>query len=324
MTRPSPALPAPDPAMPYMVEALDAAAASRQLRDAGHAAATVESVRLIRHKPGRRFLVEYAAVQGGLQARLIGKSRAKGLDRHSCELQTRLHAGPFRADAPDGISVPATAGLVPQWNMWLQHKVPGEPLTELLPTPLGPALATRAADAVLKLQRSAIQPRKAHDLSDEMRILHERLDRAAFARPDLAASISRVRDQCDRWAAALPATSAVPVHRDFYPDQLLIDGQHVYLLDLDLYAAADPHLDVANALAHITEWSLRRLGDADTLGQCESAMAERFLSQSPAATARALTIWKHISLARHVHISTLFPDRAPSTGRLIELLLSQS
>src|SRR4051812_2044564 len=114
-------VPATDPAMPYMAQALDANAASRHLTQAGYANATVEAARLIRHKPGRRFLVEYDVVQADGRFTLIGKSRAKGLDRHSYELQTALSAGIFGLESTDYISVPPTAGLVPAWNMWLQH-----------------------------------------------------------------------------------------------------------------------------------------------------------------------------------------------------------
>ena len=35
------------------------------------------------------------------------------------------------------------------------------------------------------------------------------------------------------------------IHRDFYPDQVLVDGARVYLLDLDLYSLGEPPLDVA-------------------------------------------------------------------------------
>jgi hypothetical protein len=322
MTTPASGLPEIDPAMPYMVEALQAAAASRQLREAGHAGAKVEAARLIRHKPGRRFMIEYDVVRDGLRFTLIGKSRAKGLDRHSYELQTALRAGAFGADATDGISIPATAGLVPRWNMWLQHKVEGPALTELLGTPAGLALSARAADAVHKLQRSGVNPRKVHGVPDELQILHERLCRVLDARPRLAPLISRVRDRCDRLAAALPMTWAAPAHRDFYPDHVLINRGRIYLIDFDLYAAADPHLDVGNFLAHVTEWSLRQLGDASALAECERTTAERFLSQAAGATRCALMTWKWLSLARHIYISTLFPDRAASTERLIELVLA--
>jgi hypothetical protein len=237
-------------------------------------------------------------------------------------LQTTLGAGAFGLESSDQISVPPTAGLVPAWNMWLQQKVDGRTLTGLLATPAGPALAARAADAVLKLQRGGLPPRKAHTIADELGILHEGLQRVAHARPELAPLILNVRDRCDRWAAALPPAPAFPAHRDFYPDQVLVHRERLYLIDLDLYASADPHLDIANFLAHITESSLRRPADANALAAAEHAMTQQFLSNSANATRHTLIIWKWLSLARQVYISTLFPERAASTESLIKMVLA--
>ena len=48
------------------------------------------------------------------------------------------------------------------------------------------------------------------------------------------------------------------------------DGR-LYLLDFDLYCLGDPALDAGNFIAHVTEQSLRELGDATALAPVEEA-----------------------------------------------------
>jgi Ser/Thr protein kinase RdoA (MazF antagonist) len=157
-----------------------------------------------------------------------------------------------------------------------------------------------------------------------MRILRERLAQVGGARPELHEPVGRILARCERWASALPKSDSVVTHRDFYPDQLIVDGNRICLLDLDLCCLAPCGLDLGNFCAHLTEWSLRASGDPTYLEGCESAAREQFLrAQSRAAsiTSETLQCWKRLSLARHVYISTLFADRQAFTERLIELTL---
>jgi aminoglycoside phosphotransferase (APT) family kinase protein len=117
----------------------------------------------------------------------------------------------------------------------------------------------------------------------------------------------------------MPAADPRGIHRDFHPGQVLIDGERLYLLDLDLYAAGDPALDVGNFLAHVTEFSLRTFGDPGRLAGCEETLKERFLASSPSVSARSIEIYKTLTLARHIYISTLFPERRAFTERITEL-----
>lgn len=313
-----------DPAMPFLPEALDVAVAGIRLRAATRGGLSVKAARLTRHKPGRRFMVEYDVELDGRSFTLIGKARAKGLDRRTCDLQRRLYESSFGPGSADGICVPAPAGVVPEWHMWLQHKVPGRPLTEMLFEPGAAALCARAADAVRKLHRCGIEPAKRHTVEDELRILCERLGEVARLQPELRDHVERIRGRCAQWAASVPSYRAAIVHRDFYPDQLIVAEDRVYLIDLDLHCLADPCLDVGNFCAHVTEFSLRSTDEAKRLEACASAARERFLrgaSGDHSAMEHAIGCWERLSLARHIYISTRFPDRQAFTGRLIELML---
>jgi thiamine kinase-like enzyme len=66
------------------------------------------------------------------------------------------------------------------------------------------------------------------------------------------------------------------IHRDFYPDQILVDRDRLWLVDLDLCCQGDPALDIGNFIAHITEQSLRQTGDPSAMEQ-EAALREAFI-----------------------------------------------
>src|SRR5439155_13834588 len=112
-----------DATMPFLADTLDLAQAQQNLRLCIDPSVRVEAARLVRHKPGRRFLVEYDVVRNGDRRETwIGKSRPPTVDRSTFDLQRALHASAFSEDSRDGICVPNPVGVVPSWHMWLQEK----------------------------------------------------------------------------------------------------------------------------------------------------------------------------------------------------------
>lgn len=316
--------------MPFMARALNPLEArwrlGRLLLPAGEENRLwLDGIRVVRHKPGRRCLVEYDVERprpGAAPERmtLIGKARAKGLDGRGYRTQASLYDAGFGSDSEDGISVPEPVGTVPEFRMWLQRKAPGVPATSLLARPDEAVLGQRLATAAHKLHRGGVPPlRRPHGVADELRILRERLPLVARTEPRWEERIQRVLGACERLASSIPKPSPKGIHRDFYPDQVLVDGERLYLLDLDLYCEGDPALDIGNFLGHLEEQSLRTLGDAAALTDCEEALEERFLELSGDVSSDTVRAYTTLTLARHVHISTLFEDRRRFTGALLEL-----
>lgn len=316
-----------DHAMPFLAAALDPAEARRKLDERlldGEARVSLNGVRLVRHKPGRRCLIEYDVelrLPGGHREEmtLLGKSRARGLDCKGYRIQRALREAGFD-ERHSQFCVPETFGVIPEFHMWLQRKVPGVPATGLLAEPDGAELARGIASLSDALHRAGITPlRSAHTVADELRILSERLPEVAREQPRLGPRLERLLVCCEHLDAQIPRPRTSGIHRDFYADQVLVDGERLYLLDLDLYCEGDPALDIGNFLAHITEYSLRELGDPATLVGREEAMEEEFLRLSDGSCGEAVRAYATLTLARHVHISTLFPERREFTGWLLKL-----
>lgn len=319
-----------DPAMPFLAQALNPADVHQQFRrqlsgfigEGGRL--DLLGIRVVRHKIGRRCLVEYnvALERRGEPPQvvaLIGKARARGLDKATYETVSALWRAGFGGDAQDGIGVPEPVGTVPKFQMWLHRKVPGVPATQLLATKDGADLAWRIAEAAHKLHAARIRPQKRHGMADELRILHERLPLLGQMRPEWAGRIERLLAACDRLGAALPRPRNTGIHRDFYADQVLAHADRIYLLDFDLYCEGDPALDIGNFLGHIQEQALRTLGDPRALAHVEEALEERFVELSGEQTRRAIQVYTTLTLVRHIHISTRFPDRQQITEALLEL-----
>lgn len=262
---------------------------------------------------------------------LIGKMRAGHSGKTGYRVLDALWEAGFTAVSPDGISVPEPIAYLVELRMWLQRKVPGQMATELIAGPGGEALVRRIAEAAHKLHAAGVPGKRTHGMVDEMRILHERLPAVAEAEPghtdtrSMAERICRLLVACDRLAAATPLPAPRWIHRDFYPDQVIVDGApgvpgaRLYLIDFDNYCEGDPGLDIGNFIGHITEQSLRTLGDPEALADREQAMEEQFVALAGEATRAAVRAYATLTLVRHIYLSTLFPERRALTDTLLEL-----
>ena len=318
-----------DAAMPMLAAALHPDTARRALAEVvAHWRGDVSSfelqaVRVIRHKAGRRALLEYdlsfASDRGDESVTLIGKARAKGLDLRTPATLTALRQAGFTAEDPRGVAVPETVGAVPQFRMWLQTKVPGVPLTGRLTGADSPALARRVAEAAHQLHAAGAPTERRHTVADELSILRQRYTVLTAERPAWRPRLERLMQACGVLAASLPARPATGIHRDFYPAQILVDGARLWLLDFDLYCAGDPALDLGNFLGHLTELALREHGGPSALRAVEEALEERFIELAGEQTRAAVRAYQTFTLARHVSLSTQYPERTAFTEALIEV-----
>jgi len=321
-----------DPAMHFLADALDPLTVQSRLqrlalnRPGLTEKVDLRAIRVTRHKPGRRCLIEYdliATLHGGVEKKItwVGKARARGLDRTTYDLVLSLWKNGFRDDSDDGVSVPEPIGVIPEFNMWLQHKVHGNRVTDLLPQPGGIELARQLADAIHKLHLAGrgISIRRRHTIADELRILHERLGIVSQEQPHLATRLSRILAACDELGQTLTTPTTTGIHRDFYADQVISSGSRLFLIDFDLYCEGDPALDVGNFIGHLTEQSVRTSGYPNTLADREWAMADRFVELAGQDAWYGVQVYVTLTLVRHIYLSTRFEDRKPFTECLIRL-----
>jgi aminoglycoside phosphotransferase (APT) family kinase protein len=317
---------------PFLAKALNPAHAEARLREyllrtpgVENVQLSLRAIRVMRHKPQRRCLIEYdvetkSADAGPEFITLIGKARMRGTDisTYSC-VQSLWYSG-FDANAPDGIMIPEPLGLIPEYRMWLQRKVPGRAAIELLAGPDGVVLARRLVEAIYKIQQTDIvQHREQHTIVHELDILHRGLSEVSRMRPDWSQRIGRIAHNCDRLAEAVPQCKPVCSHRDFYFDNVIVNGPRLYLLDCDLFCKANPGLDIGNFIAHLTEYALRSKGNPRALEHIERAMEERFNELYDEDAYVSMRTYALLTLVRHIYLSTLTKERCKFTENLLEL-----
>ena len=284
---------------------------------------TLQAVRVVRYKPQRRCMIEYDLTvtqpPGGAGAvTVIGKVRRHRPGRHQHRLLRAFWDAGFDAGAADAICVPQPMGEVPELAMWLQRRVTGVPATELLTGPQGAAIAPRLADAAHKIHLAAIPTNKSHRIADELHILGDCLETVADGRPELAARIHRLIDACHRAARATPVLPATGIHRDFYPEHVLVEGQRLWIVDFDQWCLGDPALDIGNFVAHLEELALRKTGNPLSASPAVEALVGRYLELAGHSHRVAIDVYTALSLARLVGISRGFEDRRELTSRLAD------
>ncbi|MBV5260097.1 phosphotransferase [Synechococcus moorigangaii CMS01] len=311
-----------DPKMPWLPFALDPSLAQQHFLKIFPTLQRVKEARLLRHRVGRRALIAYHLETDGGEQTILGKIRAKGTDRKSYGYQRALWENGFHGDSKDGLSVPEPLAMIEPWRMWLQRWVPGQPATKLLPTQSG--LPEKIAALAHKIHTHSVPTPKLHTIADELQILGDRLRDLAQQQPQWQGKIQNFMAQSERLGQMLeqqprPSTT---IHRDFYADQILVAGDRLWLVDLDLYCQGDPAVDLGNFIAHMTEQSLRTWGDPEAMLNQEQALKAAFLAKQTPINfdlSAAIDIYTSLTLLRHLAISWRIPERRPNIPALIEL-----
>jgi len=91
---------------------------------------------------------------------------------------------------------------------------------------------------------------------DELAVVDERLRRLQLVGGGLPPDWQELRRRLEKTAASIPQAELVAAHRDLHDGQWLLGRGRPCLLDFDLLCTAEPELDPANFLAHL---SLRHL-----------------------------------------------------------------
>lgn len=316
-----------DPAMPELDGALNTCRVLPEIVCA-MGDGTLPSLRLappelIRHKSARRALVRYR-FEGEKTKVLLGKIRAKGPDRRTPQVHRALRAAGLDGLADHGVGVPRALGRVDTLHMWLQEEVSGDPLAQYLDPARSPETKVLARIGGALAHLHAVPAVVDHNWSfvDEAAVLRRAIEKAARNMPEEGNALCKIVVASEAQLEKLSNAPVCGIHRDFYFDQVLVDSHRTWILDLDLYAIGDPAIDIGNFLAHLDEFALRRFGDRNALAAQAAAFLAGYAEVMPLPTAHRIATLRSVSLARHIHISTLFKDRRHITHDLISISLA--
>lgn len=305
-----------------LARALDRSRMETAISAARGSAICLDPPELLRSRPGRRALIAYrGTTDAGKPFESYGKLRIKGLDRRTPTLHQYLRAAGLR----DKASVPEVMGLLSKAAIWLQERVEGQVLSDLLQPGADAAPAAAAGRALARLH--IIKPPATStcwSLDDELMVMRDALARATAAHPHLHAPLDRLARDLDAKVRTLPPVAVTGIHRDYYPDQVIIAPDRTWLLDLDLYAIGDPAIDVANFIAHLREMALRQGHGPDALNTHETAFLQGYAQHAPQPQPARLDLLTRLSLARHFWIATRLAERAHVIAPLAQILLGKN
>jgi hypothetical protein len=213
--------------------------------------------------------------------------------------------------------IPEPYGYLPNHRMLILEGISGEPLSDILHDCTGEA-DRRAATALSDLHSCGARLPKLWRLVDEVSVLTRRIDILGRNRPELHSPLLNLTTEL--WAREpSDLSSPAPLHRDFYPAQVIAQNGAIAFVDLDDSAMGDPLIDVANFMAHITLLSFRRFTDPDGLAKTRRAFLDAYRERNPHLETENLPFYEASTLIR---LASLASDH----GRMLEadILLGQA
>ncbi|MDA1177462.1 MAG: phosphotransferase [Planctomycetota bacterium] len=315
-----------DAALPHLRSALDPVVATDFLAtlpscDRQESGIVLQSIRGLRHKLGRRALIEYQGLSlpSNVPATVLGKLESKERSAMRLRHQVTLWNAGFSTDSTDGICAARPWGEIPQLKLWLQHRMPGQEVTRLLDGPAAERVLSRIAAALAKLHHANLAVERTHTHDDDAELIAERLNRAANLVPELSKRLGHLRWRSVELTRTLQPPETTCIHRDFHLGQALVDGDRVVLLDFDLLCRGDAALDLGNFVGCLSDhgvragWTnvfLRRLKRKFYAGYCRPVDRSFW---------HRVACHEALTLARHIYICLLHADRQNWVETLLEM-----
>ncbi|MDX1649502.1 MAG: aminoglycoside phosphotransferase family protein, partial [Myxococcota bacterium] len=270
-----------DPVLGSLAGAFDPAVVGRALqalwRERGVRVRRVVP-RTLGYTPLARAAVHYEVLSesrdGGVPEvrHLVGKI-------HGQKPAARLFAGAWalwRA-AKLRVRLAPPVGFLGPLDMSLQERVSGERLGDLAGGGTFVKPVRDAARSLATLHGLVVPTTSRRSAAKEAQNVHRWGSVLAALRPDQAPRVEALRD---RLAARLEeaARPDATLHGDFHPANVLSDGHHATLIDVDQMAVGDPLLDVGRFLASLRVSSLRVADDPAFLEPAAAAFEAQYLA----------------------------------------------
>jgi aminoglycoside phosphotransferase len=224
--------------------------------------------RLLAHRPERRAVVRLETPTGLRYAKVVLPKRIEPLAAAG-RFAHNLTGAAFAT--PELLEMDSGAGVI----IW--SALPGASLYDLSSSQrLIPAV--RAVGQALNTLHAASPPANisSHNADAEIRVIKNWIERLETFLPELS-HLLRLAAAGVFEALAAASSPHVPLHRDFYDKQVLVDVDgRVGLLDFDTLAAGEAALDLANALIHFELRSLQGYCPPEQARAAAAAMMEGY------------------------------------------------
>lgn len=285
-------------------------AIARALAGAYSAPVQIERSELVRHKEGRRSVFRHdvrigrngASQASVVYAKVFASRRSESVHAASLALWSVM------ARADEAPRVPRPLAVLPDEHTVLHEDLPGRPIIDRLLS-ADVELASAVARSLHAFHASGARLARKHGLQPELAPLDERVERLAAALPNVADAATRCLDVTARLGRRRWPWRWLPIHRDFYPQHVLVDGDRIGFLDLDDAAISEPAVDVANFVAHLRLERLRRPIAGAALAASASSFLAAYRLRDPALDRTLVAFLEGTTLLRLAHIHPQFAPR---------------
>lgn len=233
-------------------------------RPSGHpdaGAGPVLHVERLRYRPEQRATLRYTLGEHGagprrtVVAKTFADDRAAVLDARFRHFWHAARHDPWAPAVAEPLGVDAATR-----TLW-QAEARGQPLVQAWRrgdgaaglAAVGRALARLHATDPSVLQLPDAATRGLSHWLAELPLRHKKIARAA---PELAGRAAAVVDALARAAARLPARARMPMHGDFHPEQVWLDGPRAVFFDFDEFTLGDPMEDLAQFIVKLEQLPL--------------------------------------------------------------------
>ncbi|HSF33947.1 MAG TPA: aminoglycoside phosphotransferase family protein, partial [Candidatus Tectomicrobia bacterium] len=279
-----------DTFLPCLLDALDPSVMTRELK-------RMWARRDIRV---RRVMVEPLGYTPAARATLLCEVLGEG--RNTAVPEVRRLVGKIHAHKPPAklfaaawalwraangrVRLAPPVGYIASLKLTLQEQVRGQRLPDLAQQGSFIKPVRQAARALATLHGLSLPLLSERTPEREAQVVQRWGSVLTTICPALARHVERLGH---RLAAELEAQVQMrgPVHGDFHPANVLWDGNHVTLIDLDEMAYGDPLVDVGRFLASLRVSALRISTDPSALTDVGEAFLEQYLTRTAGDERRA-------------------------------------
>jgi aminoglycoside phosphotransferase (APT) family kinase protein len=237
---------------------------------------------VLRYHPAARCVLRYTPTDARVPS-VVGKLYARsGKSARAWEALRRLaDAGVFAG----AWQVPAPLAHVPETNLVLMGDAPGRPLRDLLSERADGRIEARlrsAASLLAALHRLPGEGLALCTVEDEGADVLKRAREVAVVAPALARRITALQRAISGRLTGLIADRSGFLHGCFTPNQLLVDGDRIALIDFDAACCGDPAIDVGQFVASMHKYGTK-MHERKTMERLTHVFLRQYEQDSPGA-----------------------------------------
>jgi tRNA A-37 threonylcarbamoyl transferase component Bud32 len=243
------------------------------------------SLEPLRHKPERRFV-------GRLGGDAIVKLYAEGELAGASDAVTRL-----RSDPP--LRLPALLGLSTRHRLCAIEWLEGEPLDRILRDTTRSLEPFRSSGAALaRLHRQDARLERVVDRKTVARSARATARDLGALQPELGPRCDRLAGRLERLLDGADQGRPITLHGDFSPDQILVRGEDIAIVDLDDAARGEAAIDLAAFGASMIAEAAAEGLDRDRARAAYAALLEGYRAAAPGEPANRLGTFTAAALLR--------------------------